>query len=80
MFVCVNRSCFMILFLFSATFTSYVGKSELDKSVVMAWVGSPAQSQMRLFLEYPIPRKSGVTSLKKTWPKHSRVTWLLLIC
>ena len=39
-------------------------KSELDKSV-MAWVGSPAQSQMSLFLEYPFPQKSVVMSLKK---------------
>lgn len=31
----------------------------------MAWVGSPAQSQMNLFLEYPFPRKSVVMSLKK---------------
>ena len=30
---------------------SYSNKSELDKSVVMAWVGSPARSQMSLFLE-----------------------------
>ena len=27
-------------------------KSELGKSVPMAWVGSPAQSQMSLSLEY----------------------------
>ena len=40
-------------------------KSELDKSVVMAWVGSPAQSQMSLFLEYAFPRKSIVMPLKK---------------
>ena len=40
-------------------------KSELDKSVVMAWVGSPAESQMSLFLEHPFPRKSVVMSLKK---------------
>ena len=40
-------------------------KSELDKSVVTAWVGYPAQSQMSLFLEYPFPRKSVVMSLKK---------------
>ena len=26
----------------------------------MAWVGSPAQSRMRPFLEYPFPRKSVV--------------------
>lgn len=31
----------------------------------MAWVGSPAQSQMNLFLEYPFPRKSVVMCLKK---------------
>ena len=31
----------------------------------MAWVGSPAQSQMSLFLEYPFSRKSVVMSLKK---------------
>ena len=31
----------------------------------MAWVGSPAQSKMSLFLEYPFPRKSVVMSLKK---------------
>ena len=42
----------------------YSVKSELDKSVVMAWVGFPAQSQMSLFLEYPIPRKTVVVSLK----------------
>ena len=41
------------------------GKSELYKSVVMAWVDSPAQSQMSLFLEYPFPRKSVIMSLKK---------------
>ena len=29
--------------------------SELDKSVIMALVGSPAQLQMSLFLEYPFP-------------------------
>ena len=40
-------------------------KSELDKSVVMVWVDSPAQSQMSLFLEYPFPRESVVVSLKK---------------
>ena len=34
-------------------------------SVVMAWVGSPAQSQMRLFLEYSLPRISVVMSQKK---------------
>ena len=39
-------------------------KSKLDKSVVMAWVGSPAKSKMSLFLEYPFPRKS-LMSLKK---------------
>ena len=42
-----------------------VNKSELDMSVVMAWVGSPAQSQMRLFLEYSLPRNSVVMSQKK---------------
>ena len=42
---------------------------ELDKSVVMVWVGSPAQSQMSLFLEYPFPQKSTVMSLKQTWQK-----------
>ena len=31
----------------------------------MAWVGSPAQSQMNLFLEYPFPRKSVAMSPKK---------------
>ena len=31
----------------------------------MAWVGSPAQLQMSLFLEYPFPRISGVMFLKK---------------
>ena len=31
----------------------------------MAWVGSPAQSQMSLFLEYPFSRKLVVVSLKK---------------
>ena len=31
----------------------------------MAWVGFPAQSQMRLFLEYPFVRKLVVMSLKK---------------
>ena len=41
-------------------------KSELDKSVVMAWVGSPAQSKMSLFLEYQFPQKSVVMSLKTT--------------
>ena len=40
-------------------------ESELGKSVVMAWVGSPAQSQMSIFLEYPFLRKSVVMSLKK---------------
>ena len=40
-------------------------KSELDKSVVKAWVGSPAQSQRGLFLEYPFPRKSVVMTMKK---------------
>ena len=35
-----------------------VCKSELDKSVVMAWVGSPAQSQISLFLEYPSLKKN----------------------
>ena len=40
-------------------------KSELDKSAVMVWVDSPAQSQMSLFLEYPFPRESVVMSLKK---------------
>ena len=40
-------------------------KNELDKSNVMAWVDSPAQSQMNLFLEYPFPRVSVVMSLKK---------------
>ena len=54
-------------------------RSELDKSVVIAWVGFPAQSQMSLFLEYPFPGKSVVMSLKKTWQNQSRVTWLLLI-
>ena len=39
-------------------------KSDLDKSVLMAWVGSPAQSQMSLFLDYPFPRKSVAMSLK----------------
>ena len=34
-----------------------VTKSELDKSVLMAWVGSPAQSQISLFLEYSFTRK-----------------------
>ena len=46
----------------------------------MEWVGSPAQSQMNLFLEYPFPRKSVVMSLKKkTWQKQSPGIWLLLI-
>ena len=36
-------------------------KSKLDKSVVMAWVASPAKSTMSLFLEYPFPRKSLVS-------------------
>ena len=45
----------------------------------MVWVGSPTQSQISLFLEYQFPRKSVVISLKKTWQKQSRVTWLLLI-
>ena len=54
-------------------------KSELDKSVVTAWVGSPTQSQMSVFLEYPFPVKSVVMSLKKTFQNQSRVTWLLLI-
>ena len=40
-------------------------KSEVDKSVVMAWVGSLAQSQTSLFLEYPFPQKSVVLFLKK---------------
>ena len=42
-------------------------RSELDKNVVMAWVGSPAQLQMSFinFLEYAVPRKSVVISLKK---------------
>ena len=31
----------------------------------MKWVGSPAQSQMSPFLEYPFPRKSVVMFLKK---------------
>ena len=39
-------------------------QSELDKSVVMAWEGSPAESQMNLFLEYPFTRKSVVMSPK----------------
>ena len=45
----------------------YIVKSILDKSVVLTWVGSPAQSQMSLFLEYqyPFPQKSVVMSLKK---------------
>ena len=44
-------------------------RSELDKSVFMAWVGSPAQSQMGLFIEYPFPRKSVVMSLKNNMLK-----------
>ena len=43
----------------------FCAKSELDKSVAIAWVGSPAQSQMSLFLEYPFQRKSSVMSPKK---------------
>ena len=44
---------------------SVPSKRELDRSLVMAWVGSPAQSQMSLFLKYPFPRISVVMSLKK---------------
>ena len=47
----------------------FSGKSELDKSVVMAWVCSPAQSQMSPFLEHPFLRKSVVMSLRKNLAK-----------
>ena len=33
--------------------TFLISESELHKSVVMAWVCSPTQSQTSLFLEYP---------------------------
>ena len=47
-------------------------KSELDKSVAMAWEGSPAQSQMSLFLEHPFPRTLVAMFLKK----HGRTSHL----
>ena len=48
----------------------------------MAWVGSPAQSQISLFLEYPFPQISGVMSLEKhgrTSHARHRFIWLVKI-
>ena len=53
--------------------TSSQSKTGLDKSGVMALMGSPAKSQMGLFLEYPFPRilVSIVAAIsKKTWRTH----------
>ena len=47
----------VILFSLAVFICSKKIEKYVSKSIVMAWVGSPAQSQMSLFLEYLFPRK-----------------------